>query len=86
MTHEEITASIIEELMRYRKNMGYSREELAKTIGITPWTIKRLETAKTGNVNTLVALLSFYREKGFDINALLDRGKETKVFFDPVIF
>ena len=82
----KISENIIREMVTFRKNMGFSREMLAEELGVMPWVIKRLETAYTGNLTIFVALLCYYRQKGFDINALFERGDEGPVVFDPDIF
>lgn len=75
MSNETTTENIILELIKFRKNMGFSREDVAQMIGVRPWAIKYLETTKKGNITIFAALLVLYRERGFDINAVLDRGK-----------
>ena len=58
-----ITARIVDRLINLRKQNNVTREELSKEIGYPYYVIRRIEQEKSGNMDALIKIIFFWKEK-----------------------
>lgn len=81
MSKEEIASK----LRNAREKSGYTQEDIAKTLGVTPQKISSFETGRTRvDVDTLVALCKIYGVDANDIMGIEPQKSQSSPYDDMI--
>ena len=68
---EDITERVFKRLISLRKDRGITREFLADEIGYPYYVIRRIEQLHSGNMDALLKIISFWKERvGLNVDEL----------------
>ena len=68
---EDITERVVKRLISLRKDSGITREFLADEIGYPYYVIRRIEQQHSGNMDALLKIISFWKERvGLNVDEL----------------